>query len=161
LRQAERWMAEILQTHLSHPVLSFYRAQQWGTSWLVALTILLDGCILLIVAGDGVAAEQARLTYRMGLRLLTALTDALGLAADGGCRRRLTEAEVPSLVSALEASAIPRAIGPRETAQLVRLARRYEVYLVLLSEWLVIPLPDWVPAADAAPEGADREDASS
>ena len=25
LREGERWMAEILQTHLSHPVLSFYR----------------------------------------------------------------------------------------------------------------------------------------
>ena len=29
LREAERWMAEILQSHLSHPVLSFYRAQHW------------------------------------------------------------------------------------------------------------------------------------
>ena len=34
LRESERWMAEILQTHLSHPVLSFYRAQHWGQSWL-------------------------------------------------------------------------------------------------------------------------------
>ena len=25
LREAERWMAEMLQSHLSHPVLSFYR----------------------------------------------------------------------------------------------------------------------------------------
>ena len=35
LREAERWMAEILQSHLSHPVLSFYRAHRWGHSWLV------------------------------------------------------------------------------------------------------------------------------
>ena len=32
------------------------------------------------------AAEQARLTYRMGLQLLKDLTDALGLAADLGSR---------------------------------------------------------------------------
>src|SRR5262249_26314562 len=114
LRQGERWMAEMLQTHLSHPVLSFYRAQQWGRSWLIALAITLDGCTLLIVAGEGLAAEQARLTYRMGLRLLTALTDALGLAADPACQGRLTEAEVSTLVSAMEASAIPLTIGPRE-----------------------------------------------
>ena len=44
LREGERWMAEILQTHLSHPVLSFYRAQHWGRSWLVSLTTLLDSC---------------------------------------------------------------------------------------------------------------------
>ena len=53
LREAERWMAEILQTHLSHPVLSFYRAQHWGQSWLVSLTIILDSCALLIVAATG------------------------------------------------------------------------------------------------------------
>ena len=35
LRDAEHWMAETLQSHLAHPVLSFYRAQHWGESWLV------------------------------------------------------------------------------------------------------------------------------
>ena len=161
LRQGERWMAEILQTHLSHPVLSFYRAQQWGQSWLIALTITLDTCALLIVGGDGLAAEQARLTYRMGLRLLMALTDALGLAVDGRSRKRLTEAKITALAAAVEASAITWRIGPREMARLLRLARRYEIYLVPLSEWLVIPLPDWAPAAAAGPEDADVEDASS
>ena len=152
LREGERWMAEILQSHLSHPVLSFYRAQHWGHSWLVSLTITLDSCALLIVGGDGMAAEQAKLTYRMGLQLLRDLTDALGLAADLEARGRLTEAEVPAFVAALEASAIPWTIGPRETVQLIRLVRRYEVYLLPLAEWLVIPLPDWVPAADGEAE---------
>jgi hypothetical protein len=162
LRQTERWMAETLQTHLSHPVLSFYRAQHWGQSWLVSLTITLDSCVLLIVGGDGLAAEQARLTYRMGLHLLKDLTGALALAVDPRGRGRLTEAELPVLVAALEASAIPWAVGSRETVQLLRLARRYEVYLLPLSEWLVIPLPEWVPAADGEPEAddADGEDAS-
>jgi Ion channel len=161
LLQAERWMAEMLQTHLSHPVLSFYRAQQWGQSWLISLTITLDSCVLLIVGGDGVAAEQARLTYRMGVRLLKDLTDALGLAVDPRDPGRLAEADVPALLAALDASAIPWALGPREAVQLIRLARRYEVYLVPLSEWLVIPLPGWVPDGDAEPQedGADGEDA--
>lgn len=158
LREAERWMAEILQTHLSHPVLSFYRAQHWGQSWLVSLTITLDSCALLAVSGDGLAAEQAKLTYRMGLHLLGDLTDALGLAADPECRRRLAEAEVPALVAALEASAVRWTVGPRQAAELLRLARRYEVYLIPLSEWLVIPLPDWLPAPDLEPE-ADPADA--
>ena len=100
-------MAEILQSHLSHPVLSFYRAQHWGQSWLVSLTTLLDSCALLIVGGEGLAAEQARLTYRMGLHLLKDLTDALGLAVDPQAPGRLTEADVPALIAALEASAIP------------------------------------------------------
>ena len=69
LREAERWMAEMLQSHMSHPVLAFYRAQHFGQSWLVSLTTVLDTCALLIVGGEGLPREQARLTYRMGLRL--------------------------------------------------------------------------------------------
>lgn len=161
LREAERWMAEVHQTHLSHPVLSFYRAQHWGQAWLVSLTIVLDSCALLIVSGDGIAAEQARLTYRMGVHLLKDLTDALGLAADPEGRGRLTEAELPALRAAMEASAIPWTVGPRQAAQLLRLTRRYEVYLMPLSEWLVIPLPGWTPTADAGAEDSDGEDAPS
>jgi hypothetical protein len=162
LREGERWMADILQTHLSHPVLSFYRAQHWGQSWLVSLTIALDSCALLIVGGEGMAAEQAKLTYRMGLHLLRDLTQALGVAVDPGSLGRLTEAEIPAVIADLEASAIPWTIGPREAARLIRLAHRYEIYLVPLSEWLVIPLPGWVPAGDAEPdaeEGGDEEGA--
>jgi hypothetical protein len=62
-------MAEILQSHLSHPVLSFYRALHWGQSWLVSLTTVLDVCALLIAGGEGLLEAQARITYRMGLRL--------------------------------------------------------------------------------------------
>ena len=58
-------------------------------------------------------AEQAKLTYRMGLHLLKDLTDALGLAADPQSPGRLTEADVAALIAAIEASAIPWTIGPR------------------------------------------------
>src|SRR5262249_18598004 len=67
LREAERWMAETLQNHLSHPVLTFYRAHHRGESWLVSVTTVLDGSAVLIVAGDGAVAAQARIAYRMGL----------------------------------------------------------------------------------------------
>ena len=90
LREGERWMADILQSHLSHPVLCFYRAQHFGGSWLISLTILLDTCALLIVGGDGLAREQARLTYRLGLLLLADLTSALR-SNHAGPRRRETD----------------------------------------------------------------------
>lgn len=152
LLEGERWIAEILQTHLSHPVLSSYRAQHWGQAWLVSLTTLLDSCALLIVGGEGMPAEQAKLTYRMGLRLLKDLMDALGLAADPRTSGRLTEADVEALIAAIEASAIPWTIGPQQTVQLLRLVRRYDAFLMPLSEWLVIPLPGWLAASDEGEE---------
>jgi hypothetical protein len=163
LREAERWMAETLQSHIGHPVLSFYRAQHLGQSWLVSLATVLDSCALLIVGGEGSPAAQARLTYRMGVRLLVDLTEALGVPVDPRCRVRLTEAELPALVEAAKASSLTLTLGPGATLELLRLVRRYDVYLVTLSDWLVIPLPSWIPPEEAGqvtaaieePEGWD------
>src|SRR5437879_1440837 len=38
LREWERWSAEVLESHLSYPVLSYYRSQHDNQSWLAALT---------------------------------------------------------------------------------------------------------------------------
>jgi hypothetical protein len=149
LLEAERWMAETLQSHLSHPVLSFYRAQHWGQSWLVSLTTVLDACALLIAGGDGLPAAQARITYRMGIRLLKDLTDALNLSIDPRCRVRLSTADLPALLEAVKGSNLPLSLAPGSAMQLLRLIRRYEVYLAALSACLLIPLPSWTQPRDA------------
>jgi Ion channel len=148
LREAEVWIAETLQSHLSHPVLSFYRAHRWGQSWLVSLTTLLDVCALVIAGGDGLPVAQAKVTYRMGLRLLHDLTNALSIPVESGGQSRLTEADLSKLVEALNCSVQVVTLDAGATSQLLRLVRRYDVYLLTLSEWLVIPLPHWIPAID-------------
>jgi hypothetical protein len=157
LREAERWMAEMLQSHLSHPMLSFYRAQHWGQSWLVSLTTVLDVCALLITGGEGLLEAQARITYRMGLRLLKDLTDALSLKVDPRCRMRLSRADLPALLAAVKKSGIPLSLGPGAAIQLLRLVRRYDVYLAALSELLVIPLPSWIQPREARRENDGSE----
>jgi hypothetical protein len=152
LREGERWMAEILQSHLSHPVLAFYRAQHLGESWLTALATILDTCALLITGAEGLPADQARLTYRMGLNLLRDLTRALGMTADPRCRVRLTEADLPALIAAAKAARLPLTLEPAATLELIRLARRYDVYLVSLASWLMSPLPSWIPLEEVKQE---------
>jgi hypothetical protein len=152
LRQSERWMAETLQSHLSHAVLTFYRAHHWGRSWLVALTALLDTSALLIAGGDELLEGQARLTYRMGLHLLKDLTDALSIRVGTECPIRLTEADLPALHAALKCAGIKLTLGPEASNQLLRLVRRYDVYLFALSARLVIPLPSWILTIDGGQE---------
>jgi hypothetical protein len=158
LREAERWMAETLESHLGHPVLSFYRAQHLGRSWLVSLATTLDSCALLIVGGAGFPAAQARLTYRMGVRLLEDLTEALGIAVDPRCRSRLSETDLPALVAATKDWRLTLTLGSDSAPELLRLVRRYDGHLVTLSAWLVIPLPSWIPPAAPVQEtGIDEE----
>src|SRR5207249_6644258 len=54
----ERWAAEVLESHLSYPVLSFYRSQHSNQSWLGALTVVLDATAHVIAGIDGISSEQ-------------------------------------------------------------------------------------------------------
>src|SRR5215470_14822597 len=61
----ERWAAELMESHLSYPVLCYFRSQHDNQSWLAAMTTILDTCALVIVGIDGSSAWQARLTFAM------------------------------------------------------------------------------------------------
>src|SRR5262245_2853586 len=69
LQEAERWAAELSQSHIAHPMLVYYRSQHLHQSWLLSLTTLLDSCALLIVSRKGIPARQARATFRMAVRV--------------------------------------------------------------------------------------------
>src|SRR5262249_34012551 len=53
LAEWERWAAELLESQLSFPVLSYYRSQHDNQSWLAALTTVLDTCAFLIAGVKG------------------------------------------------------------------------------------------------------------
>src|SRR5256885_2821044 len=64
-RESERWNAEVLESHLSYPVLSYYRSQHANQSWLAALTTRLDPSAPMIAGLPGPGARPARLTIAM------------------------------------------------------------------------------------------------
>jgi hypothetical protein len=66
LAEWERWSAELLESHISFPVMSYYRSQHDNQSWLAALTVMLDTSALLIVGvKKSCNQHQARLTFAM------------------------------------------------------------------------------------------------
>ena len=69
----ERWAAEILESHISYPILCYYRSQHDNQSWLSALTAVLDSCALLISVVPGTASRQAQLTFAMARHALVDL----------------------------------------------------------------------------------------
>src|SRR6266513_1712968 len=56
LREWERWAAELLESHLSYPVLCYFRSQHDNQSWVAALTTVLDTCALVMVGVEGLPA---------------------------------------------------------------------------------------------------------
>src|SRR5579864_526712 len=74
LEEWERWAAEVLESHISLPMLSYYRSQHDNQSWLAALTVILDTSSLVIAGVKGTDAYQAQLTFAMARHVVVDLS---------------------------------------------------------------------------------------
>ena len=53
LRDWEIWSAQLMESHLSYPVLCYFRSQHDNQSWLAAFTTVLDVSALIVAYGTG------------------------------------------------------------------------------------------------------------
>ncbi len=79
LAEWERWAAEILESHISYPILCYYRSQHDNQSWLSALVSILDTCALLISVVEGTPSRQAQLTFVMARHALIDLGEVFSV----------------------------------------------------------------------------------
>src|SRR5262249_57799774 len=63
LKDWERWSAELMESHLSYPVLAYFRSQHDNQSWIASLTAILDACALVLVGVECACERQAELTF--------------------------------------------------------------------------------------------------
>jgi hypothetical protein len=150
LEEWERWSAEILESHISYPILCYYRSQHDNQSWLSALVSILDTCALLISVIEGPASRQAQLTFVMARHALIDLENVLHTAEqkDGAVqegRERLPKADFDRLCIVLGEVRL-RLCGDKASADRLHTIRAlYEPHAASLSDYLRMPLPAWVP----------------
>jgi hypothetical protein len=82
MRDWELWSAELLESHLSYPVLGYFRSQHDNQSWVAALTVVLDGCALILTGIEGITQGQAQLTFAMARHAAVDLAATFGVAPD-------------------------------------------------------------------------------
>ena len=70
LRDAQRWLSEVLETHLAYPVLTYFRSSHDDESWVGTLGALLDASTLLITTTAIEHRGQAELTLALGSHLV-------------------------------------------------------------------------------------------
>jgi hypothetical protein len=150
LSEWERWCAELLESHLSYPVLGFYRSQHERQSWLAALTCVLDTCALIIAGIDAIPPRQSKLTFAMARHAAVDLSQVFHTPPRPPSVDRLPPARLPRLRTALLAAGLSLRDGPEAEEQLTELRRQYEPYLHALSHHLLMPLPPWMPATESA-----------
>jgi hypothetical protein len=147
LRDWEEWSAELLESHLSYPVLAYYRSQHDNQSWLSALTTILDASALVMAGLKGRSATQARLTFAMARHAVVDLSQVFRTRPDFQSVSRLTDADLQRLHASLRAAGLDP--DDRDGQRLAHLRRLYEPYVDSLSRYLQMSLPLWV---DATPQ---------
>ncbi len=65
LHEWEVWCADILESHLSYPVLGYYRSQHTQQFWVEALTVILDTCALILTGIEDIPVEPARFAFAL------------------------------------------------------------------------------------------------
>ena len=144
LHEWEHWSAELLESHLSYPVLAYFRSQHNNQSWLAALTTILDASALVIVGLEGACERQAKLTFAMARHAAVDLAQVFSTAPREPAGDRLPPDKLAHLRATLTAAGLRLREGQDADQMLAKLRRMYEPYVSSLAVHLSANLPAWI-----------------
>ena len=141
LQAWEEWAAELMETHLSYPLLAFYRSQHVNQNWLAALTAMVDvAAFVKATSADG-EIEAADVTYRIGRHALADL--ALQFKLEAVSADRLSDADFDDLFGIVERSSVANVDHETARRRLDKLRALYEPNAQALADFLALELPPW------------------
>lgn len=148
LYEWERWSAELLEGHLSYPVLAYFRSHHDNQSWLAALTTILDACALVMAGMEGACERQAELTFAMARHAVADLSRIFRAKPREMKHDRLPPEKLAELRSILAIAGIK--LQERESAdlRLTELRRLYEPNVQALASYFRISVPPWIAGKD-------------
>ena len=149
LKDWERWCAELMESHLSYPVLAYFRSQHDNQSWIASLTAILDTCALVMVGIDGACEKQAELTFAIARHAVVDLAQVFGVSPAPLPQARLTPETLRHIRDVLAEHGLKLRDGAEADQKLQKLRNMYEPYIYALGAHLSQPLPPWIPAKKA------------
>ncbi|MDE3111593.1 MAG: hypothetical protein KGK34_01470 [Chloroflexota bacterium] len=138
----ERWSGEVLDTHVSYPVLAYFRSTHDNESWVSAIGAMLDAATLVATTVDGGPRGSARMLWSAGDHLVEDLARSFGFAAteDVGIERAEFDAARARLARAgyrlREADASWSAFGEMRAAYATRLNALARHFATPPSPWV-------------------------
>jgi len=146
LKDWEFWAAELMESHLSYPVLAFFRSQHDNQSWIAALTAILDACALVKVGVEDACQRQAELTFAIARHAAVDLSQVFKTPPRALPHDRLPAEDLRRIRDILAQHGVKLQDGPDADRKLTELRHMYEPYLYALAEYLIQSLPPWIPA---------------
>lgn len=147
LKDWERWCAELMESHLSYPVLAYFRSQHDNQSWIASLAAILDTCALVMVGVEGACERQAELTFAIARHAVVDLSQVFGTPPRALPNDRLPAADLGRVRDILAQHGLKLHDGEVADRRLFELRKMYEPYIFALASYLLQPLPGWIPQA--------------
>lgn len=144
LLEWERWSAELLESHISYPLLCYFRSQHNNQSWISALTAILDTSALLIAGVQGHEARQAQLTFAMARHAMVDLAQVFSLKPVKSASDRLPPERYQQLYNLLCQNGVSVCRDGHSIERLREMRVLYEGYAEALSDYLCMTLPPWI-----------------
>jgi hypothetical protein len=145
LKDWERWCAQLLESHLSYPVLAYFRSQHDNQSWIGALTAILDTCALTIAGIEDSCARQAQLTFAIARHSVVDLAQVFSATPRPLPQDRLPAETLQRLRATLAQHGTVLLATQEADLKLQELRQMYEPYVFALANHLNQTLPPWIP----------------
>ncbi len=150
LKDWEVFSAQLLESYLSYPILSFYRSQHDDQSWLCALSSVMDACALIEMGFEGDPPWQkdlqfqAKATFAMARHVVVDLSYVISAEPITGIDRLPIERlQLMCRELARWGASFNHSEGGVE--KLLETRTLYEPFIQGLSKELAMNLPDWIP----------------
>jgi nitrate reductase NapE component len=143
----EKWCAELVESHLSYPMLSFYRSQHANQNWLTALAAITDCCVIVMVGLKDVPAFQAKMTFAMARLAMVELCRVFHLSPIPHPEDRIGRDEFQALNAELSASGLAWVDSGAADGKVAEFDATYEPFLQALARFLIIDLPSVTPGS--------------
>lgn len=161
LHSWERWSAELLESHLSFPVIARFRSHHDSQSWIGSLTAILDTCAFALAGLENTCTRQAQFTFAMARHTIVDLAQVFSCPPLQPEQNRLSPEDFAALYDMLAADEIVMRDRKEIEQRLTELRVTYEPYLYAMSLYFLVSLPPWIPQSgrqdnwQASPWGDD------
>ncbi|MBV9103579.1 MAG: two pore domain potassium channel family protein [Candidatus Eremiobacteraeota bacterium] len=140
--EGQRWSAQVMESHMAYPMLSYFRSSHDHESWVATLGALLDAATLMVSAVDGGPIGKAKLMNGMGRHATHDLGQYFSLPTGSSVGVERHEFEV---ARARLAEAGYRLTSADEAwERFASLRATYATPLDAMARWWRIPPAEWV-----------------
>jgi hypothetical protein len=144
----ELWTADVLESHVSYPMLALFRSQHAGQSWVTALGLVTDAATLASACIEGAQSREPYFLYRRGRRAILEISNRLHIPRSEDAVAWLNEANFDVAWDGLVETGLPLRDKASAWADMQEVRGTYGDQLERLIDFLVAPHGFWGHSAE-------------